>query len=105
MDRGNGPVTVAANEYRTHLATLAVRVPVELKYLINYYKNDARLPSFNWAVRQLLETHPALARLAAEMVQSGKDAGGLDTPIPNGDISGSRPANVAGLFHSYLYCC
>lgn len=98
-------MNTAQTEYQARLSTLSVKVPVELKYLINYYKDDARLPSFNWAVRRLLETHPALAKLAAELIQSGMDAGGLDTPIPNGEISGSRPANVAGLFYCHIYCC
>lgn len=68
--------------YRPGMVKMAVNVtvPGELKFLINCYKNVAGLPSFNWAVRQLLETHPALGKLAAEMIQSGND-GGLDTSL------------------------
>jgi hypothetical protein len=55
------------------IMTVNARVPGELKFLIQCYKNAAGLPSFNWAVRQLLETHPALAKLAAELIQSGNE--------------------------------
>jgi hypothetical protein len=101
MDSRDRPVV-----YKPGLSVLYVnaKVPSELKFLINYYKSVAGLPSFNWAIRQLLETHPALARLAAELVQSGKDGDGLDTPISNGEFSGSRPADVASLFLGFIRC-
>lgn len=104
MDSGNGPV----KEYRPGWAVLYVnaRVPSELKYLINYYKNVAKLPSFNWAVRQLLETHPALAKLASELYTQGKITDGLDPSPPTNDsgdsLSDRGSAIVAGLFLGHL---
>lgn len=99
-------MSTPTNEYRPGFVVMTVnaRVPAELKYLVNYYKSVAGLPSFNWAVRQLLETHPALAKLAAELVQSSK-TDGLDTPTLNGEISGSRPADVASLFLGHIRSC
>jgi hypothetical protein len=78
MDGGNR--AVKEEQYRPGMVQLYVnvRVPGELKYMIQCYKSVAGLPSFNWAVRQLLETHPAIGRLAAEMIQSSI-GDGLDT--------------------------
>jgi hypothetical protein len=73
VDGGNRSVD------RPGYAQMIVRIPVELKYLVEWYKNTTRMPSFNYAVRHLLETHPEIARMAAELVQSGKDSDGLDT--------------------------
>lgn len=47
--------------------TIHARVPGELKYLVICYQNRSRLVSFNMAMQRLLETHPALAQLAAEL--------------------------------------
>lgn len=43
------------------------RVPAELKYLVTCYQNAGKMPSFNYAVQRLLETHPAIAQLAADL--------------------------------------
>jgi hypothetical protein len=86
MDGGNGPVRESSSVNGSEGGTtsrsrdyplapkpgmgilrLQVQVPGELKYLINYYKNRNRMPNFGWAVRTLLETHPDLAKLAAEL--------------------------------------
>jgi hypothetical protein len=82
------------------------RVPGELKYLVICYQSAHRLPSFNMAMQRLLETHPALAQLAATLYNDGKAAtSGLDTPKDTGDIpSDSGSANVAGLFLGQLRC-
>lgn len=81
MASGNRTV----EEYKPGWVTLYVnaKVPAELKFLINYYKSVAGLPSFNWAIRQLLETHPALAKLAADLYNEHKTTDGLDTLPPS----------------------
>lgn len=99
MDSGNGAV-----KYRPGFTILYVnaKVPAELKYLINYYKSVAGLPSFNWAVRQLLETHPALAKLAAELYHDSKTPDGPGVPV-EGDTPDDRgPSALARLFLGLL---
>lgn len=101
MDSRNGPV----GPYRPGLVILYVnaKVPAELKYLINYYKSVAGLPSFNWAVRQLLETHPALAKLAADLYTASNDTKGPGGLISEGDNQGDRrPPTLARLFLGQL---
>lgn len=102
MDGRNRTV---GEKYRPGMVSMSVRVPGELKYLVICYKSAMKMPSFNYAVQVLLETHPALAKLAAELVQSG-NGDGLDTfPSANsGELSSElRTPDVAGLFHGYLY--
>lgn len=60
MGGGNGSV----NDMRV---SMHARIPAELKYLVTCYQNATRLATFNYAVQRLLETHPDLQRLAAEM--------------------------------------
>ena len=77
------------------------RVPGELKYLVGCYQNAQRLPSFNMAVQRLLETHPALAELAATLYNERKITDGLDTlpPNENGESrSDHGTVSVAALF-------
>lgn len=94
MDGGNGSVINRVQMY--------ARVPPELKYLVTCYQNANRLPSFNIAVQRLLETHPALAQLAAELYTASKITDGLDTSHPHTETGDSRSdrgsANVASLF-------
>lgn len=78
MSSGDGNV-------RTSVITrvgMFARVPGELKYLVTCYQNAQRLPSFNIAVQRLLETHPALAQLAASLYNDSKITDGLDTHPP-----------------------
>jgi hypothetical protein len=90
MDSGNGPVK--PGEYRQHtppgpgwsVLNINTKVPVELKFLVNYYKNARKLPTFSYAVRQLLETHPELARIAAELYTNSKVKGPVETPLTEG---------------------
>src|SRR5579871_6131825 len=56
MARGNWPVVA-----------LGVRVPHELFLLLKRYQNDRRMSSINSAVIELLETHPAVARMVADL--------------------------------------
>lgn len=56
-----------ADEPRPGYAVVHCYVPVELKYLITTYQRQNKYPSFSWAVRFLMETHPALAQLAARL--------------------------------------
>jgi len=94
MASGNGAVIARVPMF--------ARVPGELKYLVTCYQNANRLPSFNIAVQRLLETHPALAQLAAELYTNGKITDGLDTSHPHTETGDSRSdrgsANVASLF-------
>ena len=63
--------------------SINTKVPVELKYLINYYKTVKRIPSFALAVRQLLETHPGLAEIAAELYTKARS--------PDGPVGSNTP--------------
>jgi hypothetical protein len=54
------------------ILSLNTPVPSELKYLIVYYKNLTKMPSFSYTVRHLLETHPALAELAATLYTTAR---------------------------------
>lgn len=76
MDSGNGSVE-RTNQHVPPAPGWAYlninyKVPVELKYLISYLQKIKHYPSFAWTVRYLLETHPVLAELAADLIQSGK---------------------------------
>jgi hypothetical protein len=101
MDGGNR--AVKEEQYRPGMVHMNLIVPAELKYLVIHYKNTTKMPSFNYAVRQLLETHPVLARLAAELVQSSI-GDGLDTSTSESTSSELRHSSVAGLFHGHLHC-
>lgn len=67
MDRGDGGPGDGRKPHRPGLATITARVPSELKYLVICYRNASKMPSFNYALQRLLETHPAIAQLAAEL--------------------------------------
>lgn len=101
MDGRDGPVTYKPGWTQLYVN---VKVPSELKYLVNYYKVVAGLPSFNWAVRQLLETHPALAKLAAELYTNSKAPDGpVTNPSQQREPEGDRrSSSVAGLFLGQL---
>lgn len=60
MARGNGPVVTAT----------IIRLPPELIAISKLYQNNRRLPSFSAALKELLETHPALLAI---MVRPGYD--------------------------------
>lgn len=81
MDSGDRPVT-----YRPGWTNLYVnaRVPSELKYLVTYYNRVAKHPSFAYTIRILLETHPTLAQMAAELYNDSKASNGPDTPTSIG---------------------
>jgi hypothetical protein len=96
MDSRNGPVTIER-------VGMFARVPGELKYLVICYQSAQRLPTFNLAVQRLLETHPALAELAATLYTRSRITDGLDQSPPTietGDLPSDRgSAIVASLFH------
>lgn len=73
MDSRDGPVVYSVKRVQMH-----VQIPPELKYLVICYQNSSRIVSFNMAVQRLLETHPALAQLAATLYTEGKASNGLD---------------------------
>jgi len=74
MDSGNRPVISRVQ--------LHASVPGELKYLVKCYQSATRLPSFNLAVQRLLETHPALAQLAATLYTEARITDGLEPTAP-----------------------
>ena len=49
----------------THL-----NLPTELIFLLEKYQNSRRMVSRTAAIRELIETHPAIAKLAAEVYAS-----------------------------------
>ena len=64
MDSGNG--SPGRNGDRTTVVLYA-RLPAELKYLVSRYQSVKKVPSFSYTVQRLLETHPEIAQLAAEL--------------------------------------
>jgi hypothetical protein len=57
---GNG--TVEAENVLVH-----AYIPVELKYMIQRYQNIRKLPTFSAAFRELIETHPSIAQVLAQL--------------------------------------
>lgn len=45
-----------------------IRLPEELTLVIKRYQNDRRLPTFNAAVVELLETSPAILAIIRELL-------------------------------------
>lgn len=74
MDRGNG--STGRKEYKPGgSVTLYARLPAELKYLVVCLQNASKFPSFNYTIQHLLETHPDIARMAAELyTEAQRDA-------------------------------
>ena len=81
------------------LVTVYARgIPAELKYLISRYQQRKRLASFSLAVRNLLETHPDLAAIAAELYAKNMSPDGSDNP-QDGNLKGDRRTpSLASLF-------
>lgn len=73
MDSGNGSTRKGYDK----TVSLYVRIPPELKFLLMRYHSVRKLPSFSYAVQSLLETHPELARLAAELYTESQVRAGL----------------------------
>jgi hypothetical protein len=86
MDSGNRPVIRHGAGIHTppapgfSILNINTKVPSELKYLINYYKTVRKLPSFSLAVRELLESHPALAQIAGELYTRARSQDGPTGP-------------------------
>ena len=102
MDSRDGPV-----KGHVKRVDLYATVPGELKYLVKTWQITQRLPSFSLALQRLLETHPDLAKLAAELYTRSRITGGLDEtpPTDTGDSpSDRRTSIVAGLFLGQLRC-
>jgi hypothetical protein len=53
-------------------------IPVELHYLVESYKNDMKIVSFNAAIRSLLESHPAIAMCITRVYDRANGAGSAD---------------------------
>jgi hypothetical protein len=51
---------------------ILVRVPPELRYIVNLYSHRYQSVSRSAAIRQLLETHPALVELAEMLYDLSK---------------------------------
>lgn len=45
-------------------------VPAELKEVVILYQNRTRLPTFNAAIRCIIETHPGIAEIITELLYS-----------------------------------
>lgn len=105
MDSGDRPVgQERLREFKPGYVQLYVntKVPAELKWLVNYYKVTTKLPSFNWTIRHLLETHPALAKLAAELYTDNKTPDGPGEPVEGDTPNDRRAPIVARLFLGFL---
>lgn len=67
MDSGNGgsgnPAAPVTFQYH-------IRLPLELAVLVSLYQKRTKMVSRSEAFRRLLETHPELLRLYAEVVES-----------------------------------
>lgn len=50
---------------------LFVMVPGELRFLVNRYRIDMRIPTTSEAIRRLLESHPALTETAERLYNRG----------------------------------
>jgi hypothetical protein len=48
-------------------ATLFVMVPAELRFLVDQYRIDRRMPTLSEAIRRLLESHPDLTETAQRL--------------------------------------
>lgn len=49
-----------------------LRIPVELKFVVDLYQNRYRLTSFNAALRSIIETNPGIALIVQELYDEGK---------------------------------
>lgn len=47
--------------------TLFVNIPPELRFLVDQYRIDMRMPTLSEAIRRLLESHPALTETAERL--------------------------------------
>lgn len=59
MDGGNGFVS------------FPLRIPVELRIILELYQNDMKAISLNQAVRMLLETHPEIDKRVQALYAEG----------------------------------
>jgi len=57
-------------------------IPAELHWLVESYKKDMKIISFNQAIRSLLETHPAIVNIVDRVYDNGS--------ISTGDTHGER---------------
>lgn len=52
---------------RDGFVNLPLSIPEELKFLVELYRKDMKIVSFNGALRMLLETHPEIDKRAQEI--------------------------------------
>lgn len=57
---------------RDRIVITNLRLPSGMKMVVERYQNRRNLPSFNRAVIELLETHPEIQKMVAEL---------LDVPV------------------------
>jgi hypothetical protein len=82
VDGRDGPVKNPPYKFVTIYAR---GIPAELKFLVGRYQECKRIASYSQAIRKLLETHPDLAKLAAELyTESVSD--GPDKPTEIGQL-------------------
>jgi hypothetical protein len=61
MDRRNRSLV------RPPRSTVFVRLPSELRFLIECYQSDRRIIAFSDTIRELLETHPEIDKRAQDL--------------------------------------
>jgi len=65
VDGGNGVVS------RNWLLS---RMPEPLADIVKIYQEDRQLPSFSYAIKELLETHPEIARRVNTLYTVGSES-------------------------------
>ena len=48
------------------------KLPTGLRYLVECYQSDRQLPTLSEAIRELIETHPAIAERLERVYAEGK---------------------------------
>ena len=65
---------------RDGFVTFPLTIPVELHYLVESYKNDMKIVSFNQAMRTLVETHSAIALCIQRVYDKANSSNGEGVP-------------------------
>lgn len=75
-----------------------ISLPEGLRVLVELYQKDRCLPSFSGALRELLETHPEIAKRASALYN-----GLVSESHPEGYVDNGT-SSVARLFCCHVYC-
>lgn len=52
---------------RDRIVIVHVYLPAELKTIVQQYQDDRMLPTFSYAFRELIETHPSIVQLVEKV--------------------------------------